>query len=116
MGLNRELGEYMPEFGHQYRVVKTLKWSGSPFMETACQHAAGIFKASGALSPVRFFEDEILIQEYPVSRRLLFLFCKRVNGNDLYTHYVFDLSPAVIEQFRVSNMWDDMPAELRSIN
>jgi hypothetical protein len=106
-GLNKEKGEFVPELGNLYRVVPNSKWQGSPLMADACEHAAEKFKDSGAPPPIKFFEDNILVQEYPLTDKLVFFFCYRVRGTDMYTHYEWKFDPEAIGELKASGMWDD---------
>ena len=68
-----------------------------PLFDDAVQHAIDAFKAAGALSPVRFDEDDVSIQVYPKDNKVVVLFQRKINGVDQYVTRIYDLPPSVIQ-------------------
>lgn len=117
MPLNRLLGEFMPEFGRMYRIVPLEPWTQTPFFGHACEHAAKVFKEAGAFGKIRFLPSDILVQQYPLTSKLLFLFSYSVKGQEMFTHYVFELSPEAVREFAASGMWDmSLPHDVATVN
>lgn len=118
-GLNHELGEYVPELGRRYVVLKgelKRQWAESPFMQDAAEHAARVFRQSGHLPRVRFYDDDVLMQVYPDLAKLHFIFQAKIAGTPCFVHYTFDFSLAAIAELRGSDMWPELPSELQHVN
>ena len=107
MGLNHTLGEFVPELGKLYRILPLKRWQGSPFWDDACEHAARVFAEKGASRPIQLFEENILLQAYPLTSKLVFFFCLPINGRDHYATYTFDLAPAAVGELIRLRMWED---------
>jgi len=73
----------------------------------ACQAAAEAFAASGALRPVTFDDDHILVQEYPGTQQIAFIFARPVAGQPMHYPYIFTLSRQAIAELRTAGRWED---------
>lgn len=105
MPLNKEIGEYLEGLGHMWRVAPLSKWQETPFFEDAAQHACNVFIQAGAPQPVRLFEEHILIQEYPLLDKLVYLFQFTVKGAEMYADYTYTFNPAAIEHLTRMGKW-----------
>lgn len=103
MPLNKagEVGDLGPGFV----VAPTAKWQETPFFELACKAAADAFKGAGALTPIRFFQDDIIVQEYPQKNVLEFVFIRGVAGSEMFYRYRFDLPPALVAELVTAGRW-----------
>lgn len=61
-----------------------------PLFDDAVAEAILSFKAKGALSPVRFDEDDVMVQVYPQTRKVAVVFQRRIAGVE---HFVPLLYP-----------------------
>lgn len=105
MPLDTDKGEDVAGLGSEYLVCKTADWCGSPFFEAASDAARDAFQASGCILPPRFKTEDVLVQAYPGANKLLFLFQRRIKGEDHFYPYVFDLEPKTVTQLRLIGMW-----------
>lgn len=106
MPLDKVKGEQIGGLGHVYRVVPAAKWRMTSLFESAATAAEEAFTRSGALAPITFDEEEVLVQEYPKAAKLAFVFCKRIRGNEHFYPFVFDLPPQMIADLIVTNKWE----------
>ena len=67
-----------------------------PVFDDAVAHALEAFKAAGALFPVRFDEDDVLVQVYPKDFKVAIVFQRRIAGADQYVSRVYDLPAPVM--------------------
>jgi hypothetical protein len=107
VAFDRVKGEYVPQLGHVYRIVPASKWQGSPFWPEACESAAAAFKAAGYSKKVAFFDENVLVQEYPITSKLVFFFCMQIQGRDYYTHYECEFNEHALGMLRGLGMWED---------
>lgn len=107
MSLNRERGEVLAGMG-PYRVVPAAKWrelprvhhvyqeyeipdnpctrleiKSRPLYADALARAQAAFQEAGAMMPVVIPESAILVQEYPKTSQVVFLFAREVAGREL---------------------------------
>lgn len=101
-------GEFIPELGNEFVVSEAAKWAQTPFLDEAAKHAATVFAGIGALHPIKFMSDDVLIQEYPSKGKLLFLFQCRILGTEHYCHYTYDIPPETAAQLSLMGMWGDI--------
>lgn len=74
-------------------------------LETAAQHAADKFVEVGALRPIKFMEDDVVVQEFHTIGKLVFTFQKKIRGAEYYVPYEFQITPDVASQLAVIGMW-----------
>lgn len=98
-------GEFIPELGDDYVVSSPSKWAASPFLDQAAKHAANVFAGVGALHPIKFMADDVLVQEYHSLGKLLFLFQCRVRGEEHFCHFTYDIPPDTAAQLALIGMW-----------
>lgn len=103
-GLDKENGEAIGELGVGM-IVPVEKWADTTFFELACDRAEESFIKAGALQPIEFREDDILVQEYPGQDAIAFLFHRRVLGKSRYHPCVIKLSPDVIAELVTAGRW-----------
>ena len=124
MPLNHLTGEKIEGMSPVFRVVPVEKyktkprltttvreWTGKqfkvevdverPIWQAALGHAQIAYFNAGAAPPLKY---DVVVQEY-VTGEVAFLFCARVNGNDLYVPAVFALSPQQIAELTVTGDW-----------
>lgn len=104
MPLNRVAGE-PGDLGNDFRIRPASAWTDTSLFDVACSAAAEAFNASGALSPIRFSADDVMVQEYPTQDKLEFLFVRRIAGQEHFYRYVFDLPPAMVSDLVNSGRW-----------
>ena len=68
-----------------------------PIFDDAVAFAIEGFASAGALRPIRFDEDDVLVQVYPKDMKVAVIFQRRVAGEDWYVSRVYDLPKPVIE-------------------
>lgn len=105
MPLDKVKGEPIDGMPDDYIVVNISKWRNTPLMPQAAEAAADAFIAIGALLPVWFEEDDILVQEYPRSGQIAFLFQRRIRGETHYYPYVYELPKAAIKELVAEGLW-----------
>jgi hypothetical protein len=96
-------GELLGDLGSDYRVVPHEKWIDTNLFTEAGGRAAAAFVASGAIQPITF--EQILVQEYPDSGRVAFLFSRRISGKWHYAPVVLALAPHVIAELQMAGRW-----------
>jgi hypothetical protein len=104
MALNHDLGELIQGLPGPYRVVPLHKWQDTQLWEQAAEMAGKAFKRSGSLRKRVQFTD-VLVQEYPKTSKLLFLFEATVAGQPMYYPWVWDLTPEMIAEFTTTGKW-----------
>lgn len=89
--MNNLLVPYLKKkkFGHEEKV--------RPLFDDAVQHALDAFKAAGALSPVRFDEDDCLVQVYPKEGLVAVIFQRMIVGETKYVIRTYPLPEPVIQ-------------------
>lgn len=111
MPLDRQDGEIVGDLGPNYRVVPAVKWCDSPFWPIAVEDARRAFQAAGSLyyNPRA---DDVLVQEYPETNRVAFLFCREIKGQEMIYPAVFSLPEPVINSLVVTGRWSrDLPTQ-----
>jgi len=121
MGLNHKTGEYLEGLGARFVVAtaeQKAKWAGSPFMDGARDHAAQQFFEAGYRGKWRVTNDDFMVQVYPDSYKVVFLFICRVNGREMISHYTWDFSRDMraVQHLRASGMLPDIPQSLNRVN
>lgn len=106
MPLHKERGEVIGDLGKNYRVVPNSKWRDTQFFEEAARHAAEAFLATKALAPIYFDDEHVLTQEYPLSHKLAFIFCKTCRGKERFYPFVFNLGPGLVGELIAANRWE----------
>lgn len=106
MSFNREKGEFLAGLGTDYVIAPNGRWTDTPLYDEAARHALEVFRESGSLAIRQHFDDdEILVQEYPKSRKLAFLFCRKIRNEPYYYTFTWDLPPEMITELRMSGRW-----------
>jgi hypothetical protein len=103
MALNHVLGEMIGDLGGAYRVAPVAKWQDTELWSKAAEAAAEAFLKSGSLWPVQF--TGILVQEYPITNKLAFVFEATVRNAPMLYPYVWELQPEVISEFVNTGRW-----------
>ncbi len=103
----RELTEvrvpYLYEEGKQF---KSTREGLRPMYLDAITRAADAFKREGAMLPISFPEDAILVHEYPDAGLVEFVFAREVAGKELYVRIPpYPLHPSVIGWLKATNRW-----------
>ena len=68
-----------------------------PVFDDAVAHAIQAFANAGALRPIRFDEDSVLVQVYPRELKVAVLFQRQVAGEWLYVTRLYDLPKPVLD-------------------
>lgn len=103
MALNTILGEMIGDLGGAYRVAPVAKWQDTELWSNAAEAAAQAFLKAGSLWPVQF--TGVMVQEYPVSNKLAFVFEATVQNTPMVCPIVWDLKPEVISEFVTTGRW-----------
>ena len=77
----------------KFRKVQKVR----PVFDDAVAHAIEAFKKIGALYPVRFDEDCVLVQVYPKDLKVSVTFQRLIAAQEHYVTRVYDLPKVVIE-------------------
>ena len=111
--MNRERGELIGNLGADYIVEPLERWVSTPMFLEAYKQAVAAMKAAGALLPIRFEPDDVLVQAYPKQWRVAFLFVKRVRFVPHYHPVVISLSEDLMKQLKQQGVWvhDVVPRE-----
>lgn len=106
-GLNREQGEYLEGLGGGHRVVSPDKWKHTPFWDIAHVQAVQEMQKAGALMPISFGEDGLLVQEYEHNDPpcLVFVFCRAIAGEPAYSIQKFEFSADMVGALRAAGLW-----------
>jgi len=105
MPLDKTKGEEIEGLGSAYVVAPLSKWIDTPLIEMAAQHAAEAYIKAGAMVPISFNEEDILIQEYYRDAKIAVVFQRRVRGEEMLYPYVFDLPHDLIAELVASGRW-----------
>lgn len=65
--------------------------------DDAVASAIEAFAAAGALRPIRFDEDDVLVQIYPVEKKVAVIFQRSIAGKDHYVTRTYDLPPPLCD-------------------
>lgn len=109
MALDRKKGEIIEGLGSQFRIVPNGKWRETKLFEEAATRAAAAFLKSGAMWPITFDEDDVLIQEYPADRKIAVLFVKKIRGQEALYPWVWELPDAAVQELAALGKWDTSP-------
>lgn len=105
MGLNKTEGEELPGIGRG-KVVPVAKWADIFDMMNVASAAAGAeFIKVGAPTPIRFKEENILVMEYHLLNKIVFMFWLVIKGVDRYYPYTFTLNDKVLGELAVTGHW-----------
>jgi hypothetical protein len=105
MGLNKTEGETLPIIGKGV-VAPIEKWTGVlEMLEIAAQHAANHFHEAGAPKNITLTDDNILIQEYHLLGRLVFLFQYDIRGETYYYPYTFKFGEQMLRELAMAGKW-----------
>lgn len=119
MGLNKTEGEELAGIGRG-AIAPIEKWVGVlDMLEIAAQHAANYFHQAGAPKDITITEENILIQEYHLIGRLVFLFQYDIKGETFYYPYTFKLGEKILRELAVTGRWPvsfAMPAPTEAIH
>lgn len=82
----------------EYQVRKKFRTTTGrrPIFDDAVARAIDCFAAAGALRPIRFTEDDVLVQVYPKERKAAVLFQRRIAGREFFFWYSYDIPEVVI--------------------
>jgi hypothetical protein len=105
MPLDRQNGE-PGDLGPGFVIAKTAKWTETPFFGQACEMAAKAFGSAGAMRPIRFYQDDVLVQEYPQLNKLEFVFLRDVAGKEMFYRYRFDLPEPLVAELVTAGRWE----------
>lgn len=102
---NHHTGEIIQGMPERYVVAPSSRWTDSPLFADAAKHAAAAFAQSGALQPIFFSAEDILVQEYPDTCQVCFLFARKIAGKPHFYPFVFDLSPEMVAHLKTVGRW-----------
>lgn len=116
-GLNKIDGESLGEIGRG-KVAPIEKWAEVFDMLNIASAAAALeFAKMGAPRPIKFTSDNILIQEYYLLDKVVWLFWMVIKGVDRYYPYTFTLGKEVLGELAVTGKWPAIyaaPADMRA--
>ena len=104
MALNRK-GEKIQGLDDDFIVSPISRWTDTVLFEDAAKNAAQSFQASGAILPIDIRADDCIVQEYPKTNKLLFLFVRQIRGKEHFYPYVYDLPPAMVAELKTIGRW-----------
>jgi len=108
MPLDKDRGELIDELGPHDAIAPIHKWFEAGLVQDAALQAAEAYAQAGAILPVTFREDDILIQEYHEQRKVVFLFQRMVGGQELYYQYTYDLPSTVVADLALTGKWPSL--------
>lgn len=103
--LNRVTGELIESLGPGHVVAPLSRWADTSLFEEAADRAAAVFHKAGAILPITWDEEDILVQEYPQLHKLAFIFARRIAGKARYHVAVIALPPSTVAELRMSGRW-----------
>ncbi len=109
MPLDHVKGEVIGDLGHVYRAAPNTKWREHQLFEEAATIAAETFHAMGALLPITFDDGEVLVQEYPRTNALVFVFCKSIARTEQIVVRKYDIPDDMMRELRAQGRWLPMP-------
>jgi hypothetical protein len=68
-----------------------------PIFDDAVANAIEAFAEAGALRPIRFDEDDVLVQVYPKDSKVAIMFQRRIVDKDHYVTRLYDLPQPVLD-------------------
>lgn len=108
MPLDREHGEMIDDLGPHDAIAPLSKWYDCGLVQDAAQQAADVYAQAGAMIPVVFAEDDILIQEYHQQQKVVVLFQRKVRGEELYYQYTYDLPNDLVADLALTGKWPSL--------
>lgn len=125
---NTDAGELIDGLGPHFRIAPVGKWEEltgfhvpyqvphpfrtivkeRPIFLDALEKAKDAFIAAGAVLPIDISEDDILIQEYPLTGTVVFLFRRHVGIREMFVPVKYDLPPAAIAWLKATNRWSEL--------
>jgi len=103
--LDKVNGERLDGLGDNYVIVPWRKWADTNIGEAAITEARRRFQNSGAMLPIIITEDDILVQEYPLTGQLLILVARWIAGKPVFSPWVCKFPPETIAELRVAGRW-----------
>lgn len=85
---------------------KNKKVECLPIWKAATDYAQIAFKNSGA--PAGPLHYDMLVQEYPATGRVCFVFCAKIFGVEMYVQAPFQLTDEQIAEMKVIGEWEDV--------
>ena len=114
--LNKTEGEELAGLGRG-KPASIEKWALVLDMLNVAQTSAiANFAKAGAPRPIRFTDDNILVMEYHLLSKVVWVFWLPIQGCDHYDVFTFDIGPEVIRDLALAGMWPAvyaMPAPAR---
>jgi len=127
MALNRDCGERIEGMSDKFRIAPLAKWrdltgiqvpyqipgkfrprtATRPMYEDAVETAREAFAGAGALMPVVINESDVLVQEYPDEKAVVFVFYRKVAGEDKFVTRRYDLDEKLIGFLKTAGRWED---------
>lgn len=127
MPLNRDAGERIEGMPDKFRIAPLAKWreltgiqvpyqvptkfrpktAYRPMVDDAFETAAKAFADAGALIPVVINESDVLVQEYPDERVVVFVFRRVIAGQEMFVTRRYDLDERLIGFLRTTGRWED---------
>jgi hypothetical protein len=105
MSLNHHAGEKLGDLGDDYVVVPPHKWADTPMWHKAASAAAAAFVKAGAMAPVRFDADAVLVQEYHAIDTLVFVFARHIAGQEYFHPVTIEFPPEAAAHLRLIGRW-----------
>lgn len=93
-GMSHLQTEYTPKT--KFITASARKLTRSVF-EDAVANALQAFKDQGALSPVRFDEDDVVVQVYPKDLKVAVIFQRLIVGEVYFSHSFYDLPKPALD-------------------
>lgn len=103
--LDRANGELIGNLGRQFQIVPLNKWADTPLWSQAVKSAIGAFEKKGALHPISFDEQHVLVQEYPTQGRIAFIFARKIAGQEHFLPVVMKLDERTIAELKMAGRW-----------
>lgn len=111
MPLNPERGEVVEGLGKLFRVVPKEKWAGTPLFEEARVAAHEAFRRTAGkfvndrTPPIGLDCGNFIVQEYPFTDTLAFIFSAVIGGQEHYYPYTFKLDRGMTSRLNAEGMW-----------
>ncbi len=105
MSLDHINGEPNPEIIGVCRVMPTAPWNDTAFFNEACSAAAEAFTNAGACFPITFYQDDVLVQQYPDHHMLEFVFARDICGEEHHYRYGYSLTQPMVAELQVTGRW-----------
>lgn len=110
MPLDKVKGETIGDLGDDFVIAPLSNWIDTPLIEIAAQAAAQAYIAAGAMQPISFSEEDMLIQEYRRSNKIAVVFQRRVAGEEMLYPYVFEMNEALVAELKATGRWSEPPS------